>query len=127
MLTPGTDFDSMRATPGDWLIQRSMRFVIVFSTDAAGIPGKNVMTCTAGVLNAGRMSTGTWNSDQMPRKTMKKTRAPTMYGFLSDALMSHIVGYRDGRQGAGTCAGKKHLTASDGGMASAANPRRVVR
>ena len=38
MLTPGTDLDSTRAAPGAWLVQRSMRFVMVFSTDEAGIP-----------------------------------------------------------------------------------------
>jgi hypothetical protein len=29
-LTPGTDFDSILRTPGDWLTQRSIRLVMVF-------------------------------------------------------------------------------------------------
>ncbi len=39
MLTPGTDFDSTVAAPGA-CTQRSMRLVMVFSTDEAGMPWK---------------------------------------------------------------------------------------
>ncbi len=39
-LTPGTDFDSILRTPGDWLTQRSIRLVMVFSMDEAGMPWK---------------------------------------------------------------------------------------
>ena len=38
-LTPGTDFDSSRSAPGACTTQRSMRVVIVFSIEVAGMPG----------------------------------------------------------------------------------------
>ena len=38
MLTPGTDFDSTGSAPGAWLTQRSMRLVMVFSMEEAGMP-----------------------------------------------------------------------------------------
>src|SRR5262245_30418712 len=37
-LTPGSDRDSTRRTPGAWLTQRSRRLVIVFSIEEAGMP-----------------------------------------------------------------------------------------
>jgi len=39
MLTPGTERLSTSRAPGAWLTHRSMRLVIVFSIDWAGMPG----------------------------------------------------------------------------------------
>ncbi len=37
-LTPCVDLDSTRLQPVAWLVQRSMRLVIVFSTEPVGMP-----------------------------------------------------------------------------------------
>src|SRR5579884_3594201 len=48
------------------------------------------MTCTAGALKTGKISTGIFVSDNPPKNRIMKTIVATMYGLRSDALINHI-------------------------------------
>ena len=51
------------------------------------------MTWTAGALNTGKMSIGIRVRERIPRTRIMNTIVATMYGFRSEALISHMTSY----------------------------------